>query len=210
MAALSTLALLSVTAAQTAGKYADQRRAASAAERQGNYEGELLDQNAGLADLQATDVTARGRQAEGRQRGSSRRLAGAQRAAAAAAGVDINTGSARDVLENDAQLGEFEALTIRNNAAREAWGYQVQASDYRRQADMVRAGGHADAQAMRRASVSTLLSGAGDLASIYATVPRKINRGGTIPTVTSSRPSPTSYNGGIERTGKGRGRGSSY
>lgn len=191
MAALSTMALLAMTAANTAGKFADQRRAAGAAERQGNYEGDLLDQNASLADRQGADVLARGREAEGRQRGASRRLAGAQRAAGAASGIDVNTGSARDVLEGDAQLGELEALMIRNNAAREAWGYQVQAGDYRRQSELARMSGRQDAQSLRRGSVSTLLSGAGELASIYAAAPKRISRGGTIPSVKApGRPLP--------------------
>lgn len=181
MAALSTMALLAVSAAQTAGKFADQRRAASAAERQGNYEGDLLEQNAGLADIQAQDTLARGREDEGRQRRSNRQLAGSQRAALAASGVDINSGSAQDVVDSDAALGEFDAMTIRNNAARQAWGYQVQAADYRRNAAMARAGGHETTRSLRNGSVTTLLTGAADLANLYSAAPKRISRGGSVP-----------------------------
>lgn len=187
MAALSTLALLAMSTANTVGKFADQRRAAGAAERQGNYEGDMLDLNAGLAEQSAADATARGRQAETRQRRGMRQLAGAQRAALGASGVVLDSGSALDVVQNDQALGEFDALTIRNNAAREAWGYTVQADDYRRQAGMTRAAGRDTAKSLRRGSVSTLLSGAGELANIYASAPKSITRGGGQYTASGAR-----------------------
>jgi hypothetical protein len=191
MAGLTTLALLALSAADTAGKYVDQRRGAGAAVRQGDYEGDILDQNAGLAQQQAADSLARGREAEGRQRAQGRQLAGAQRAAFAASGVEIDSGSAADVMANDHALDELDAMTIRNNAAREAWGYQVQSNDYRRQADLARMSGRETASSLRSQSVSTLLTGAGSLASIYASAPKRITRGGTIPTVPAGSVRPT-------------------
>lgn len=199
MSALSTLALLSLSAAQTAGRYGDQRRAAGAAERQGNYEGDLLDQNATMADRQAADAVARGHEGEQSTRRGMRLLSGSQRAAIGASGVMVDSGSARNVVEGDQELGELEALTIRNNAKREAWGYQVQADDYRRQGGMARTAGREKAAALRRQSTSTLLSGAGDLASIYATAPKGISRGGTVPSSRAGTPAASGYT----RTGKG-------
>lgn len=186
MAGLSVLALMAMSTASTIGGALDQRRAGAAAERQGEYEGGLLDANAGLADAGAADAIARGREAEGRQRGQIRRLAGGQRAALGGSGIDIDSGSALDVVRNDATMGELDALTIRNNARREAWGYQVQASDYRRQAELARHAGREEGKARRRQSFSTLLTGAGDLASIYASAPKRISRGGSIPSATES------------------------
>src|SRR5438309_1610954 len=115
MAALSTLALLSLSAANTAGKYADQQNAARATQAQGEFEALQLERNAGYVDAQGQDALARGRQAENVQRRGSRQLAGSQRAALAASGVNIDTGSAGDVVANDQNLGELDALTIRNN-----------------------------------------------------------------------------------------------
>jgi hypothetical protein len=43
-------------------------------------------------------------------------------------------------------LGELDALTVRTNAAREAWGYQVQAEDLRRHAQIARKEGAYAAQ----------------------------------------------------------------
>jgi hypothetical protein len=39
------------------------------------------------------------------------------------------SGTALDLLGDTAQIGEEDALTIRNNAAREAWGYRNQANE---------------------------------------------------------------------------------
>lgn len=210
MAGVTTFALLALSAAKTATTYADQRRAAGAAERQGNHEGDILDQNAHFSDLQAADVRRRGTSAELSVRRETRQLAGSQRAAMASQGIDINSGSARDVVENDQALSELDALTIRSNARRQAWGYEVQAYDQRRQADLARIGGRNQADSIRRQSVGTLLSGAGELASIYQAAPKKISRRGSVSTSPAPNPSPSSYSGGQQRTSKGRGAGSSY
>lgn len=172
MAAVSTLALLALSAATTAGKYSTQRSAASAADAEGNYTGDLLDRNAGVSDLQAADVLQRGREGELASRRGSRILHGDQRAALAASGVNIDSGSAADVQANDQALSELDALTIRNNARREAWGYQVQAADQRRQAGLARTAGKNAAQSMRRQSVGTLLAGAGELANLWSSAPK--------------------------------------
>src|SRR3989304_3955374 len=47
-------------------------------------------------------------------------------------------GAAADVQADAAFQGELDALTIRTNAAREAWGYQVQAEDLRTRATIAR------------------------------------------------------------------------
>jgi len=92
---------------------------------------ELANYNARIADVQAEDALARGRESESIQRKRTKALIGTQRARFGAQNIEINDGSALDVQADTAYLGELDALTIRNNAAREAWGYKVQAEDYR-------------------------------------------------------------------------------
>lgn len=92
---------------------------------------ELANHNARIAEIQADDALARGREAEGIHRKRTKAIIGSQRARFGAQGVEINDGSALDVQADTAYLGELDALTIRNNAAREAWGYKVQAEDNR-------------------------------------------------------------------------------
>lgn len=166
MAAL-TAALAALTIGSTVSRFASDRRDAKTAQQQGDYEAQLYGMNAGLAEEQSRDAIARGHEAELKSRSGSRQLIGSQRAALAAQGIALDSGSAVDVVENDAALGELDALTIRNNAKREAWGFQTQATQYRQQGELARTSGRNTAKALRNRSVSTLLSGAGDLFSVY-------------------------------------------
>lgn len=130
-----------------------------AAERRAkDSEAQLADYNAAVADLQAQDAVARGREQENRFRKGVNGMIGAQRAGIAAGNIDVGYGSAVDVQADAAFLGELDALQIRTNAARESWGYQVEAVDSRTRADIARreganleAAGAASAKAKRKA-----------------------------------------------------------
>lgn len=119
-----------------AGKSA--KKAGEQQQEAAESEAGLTDYNAQVADLQAGDAVARGAEEEQRFRAGVRGLVGAQRAAFAASNVDVGFGSALDVQADTAMLGELDALQIRTNAAREAWGYQVQAVDLRERARITR------------------------------------------------------------------------
>lgn len=90
--------------------------------------------NARLADQQAADALARGQSAEFNSRLRTSQLKGTQTAALAAHGVALDQGSALDVLTSTDVMGAADAATIRDNAAKEAWGDKVQAANYRSQA----------------------------------------------------------------------------
>lgn len=166
MAAL-TAALLGLSAASTITKFAGERQQATAAERQGAYEQAVYNTDAQLAEQQAADAIARGKEAETRQRQATRGLIGSQRAALAAQGIEVDSGSALDVQADTAAMGELDALTIRNNAAREAYGYKVQALNYRQQGQLAALSGKNQAAALRNESYSTLLTGAANTYGIY-------------------------------------------
>lgn len=178
--------------AGNAAKKAGQKQAdAAEAEGQAALESSesqatLADYNAQVASLQAQDAIIRGTQEENRFRTGVRALIGSQRADFAASGVDVGFGSAVDVQADAAFLGEMDALQIRTNAAREAWGFKVQAEDSRARAGIARkegknalevarlggkaavAQGNAAATASRWGAASTLLgTGASLLQSRY-------------------------------------------
>lgn len=113
-------------------------RAGQRAQEAANSQAEIQDFNAAVADLQAKDAVERGAEEESRFRTQIRSTIGTQRAAFAASNVDVNYGSAVDVQADAAFLGELDALTLRTNAAREQWGFQVQATDYRKRAEVTR------------------------------------------------------------------------
>lgn len=118
MAAL-TAALIGLTAASTAMQY-------SAAKSAGDYQQSVANVNADLDDLSAGDAIARGDKAAGAQHKKTKQLIGAQRAALGASGAAVNSGSAADLTADSKTLGALDALTIKSNAAREAFGYKVQ------------------------------------------------------------------------------------
>lgn len=99
----------------------------------GKAQAALGDYNASINEIKATDAIARGREAEDIHRLSTRKLIGSQRAAFAASGVDIGDpdSTAVNVFADTAALSEQDALTIRANAAREAWGYRAAATESR-------------------------------------------------------------------------------
>lgn len=113
----------------------------SARQQQYDFASSMYDANAGIARLQSQDALERGRLLEQRHRIDTRRLIGDQRAYMAAQGIDVNRDSALDVQADTAAMGELDALTIRNNAVREAWGYEVQGMNYANQSQLYGAAG---------------------------------------------------------------------
>lgn len=117
---------------------AAQEKAGAAAREASESQAELADYNAQVAELQATDAVDRGAESESRFRTQVRKTIGEQRAGFAGGNIDVSYGSAVDVQADAAFLGEMDALQIRTNAAREAWGFKVQAEDYRRRGEIMR------------------------------------------------------------------------
>lgn len=147
-----------------------QKDAGAAQAEVSNSQADVADFNAHVADLQATDAVERGAEAESRFRTQVRGAIGSQRNAIAGNNVDVGFGSAVDVQGDAAYLGELDALTIRTNAAREAWGYQVQAADLRKQGDIDRKAGANQIAAGEQAATAsnfqvgaTLLTGGASL-----------------------------------------------
>lgn len=105
---------------------------------QGNYQKTLYDTNARLATLQGEDAIIRGDKSANQLKTQGKQLIGSQRAALAAQGIDIGSGSALDVQTDTAALIAEDAMTIKNNAWREAWGYKVAANDATNRGNLVK------------------------------------------------------------------------
>lgn len=103
----------------------------SAQKAEGSYQKSIYDTNSKIAEIQAADALKRGETEATNLKTQTKKLIGAQRARLAAQGQDLESGDALDIQEETAGLGSIDALQIKNNAWREAWGYQVQAEDYR-------------------------------------------------------------------------------
>ena len=112
-----------------------------AARNAANYQAQVATNNASLATQQAASALQSGAAQESASRmATTRRIAGAE-AAQAANGVDVGVGSPVAVREGMAAVGDTDALMIRYNAAREAYGDQLQATSFSSQATLDKASG---------------------------------------------------------------------
>lgn len=169
MAAFSA-AMIALAAGGAALNFYGQKKAGDAAKKQGtaqqeaaNSQADLSDYNAAVEDLRADDAIARGAEEEQRFRTRVRAAIGAQRVGFAAGNIDVGIGSAVDVQADAAYLGELDALTIRTNAAREAWGYEVAGEDLRRRGQIARKEGVYFEQAGRANQSASRWQAAGSL-----------------------------------------------
>jgi hypothetical protein len=90
--------------------------------------------NARVAEVQAANARRRGEEEAMRVQRAARKIAGTQRTAYAARGLDIGYGTAGDVVDETNFFGVADAATARENAAREATGFASQASMFRTEA----------------------------------------------------------------------------
>ena len=152
-------------AAQAAGMMQQGQQAKA----QASYQAAVLRNNQILADRAAADALKRGEEAEAQHSLRVRATIGQQRAALASHGVLVDQGSALDITSDTAAQGAYDALVIRNNAAREALGYTAKGIDFGAQAGLQDAAG---ANAMRGAyfgAGTTLLTTAGTVADKWYT-----------------------------------------
>jgi hypothetical protein len=131
-----------------------------AQKKQARYQAGVERNNSQIATWQAQDATQRGQIEEQRQRLATARLRSSQRAGMAANGVELDSGSPLDVLMDTAQLGELDALTIRSNAEREAYGFRSQSGNLMAQAGLTQMAGRSAQTAGFIGAGSTLLSSA--------------------------------------------------
>lgn len=120
---------------------------------QANAQASALRRNAMFLNQSAADAKVRGLQEADISRVQTQQLIGTQRAAMAGSGGVVDTDTNALLQQDVAQLGELGALTISNNAAREAYGYEVEASENIRTAKTLKAQG-------KRAPLTSLIGGA--------------------------------------------------
>lgn len=145
------------------------------------YKQGQLQQNEMLANFQADEALRAGGVAAGNVEKKTRQIRGAQRVAAAANSVDINSGSAATLQAETAMMGAMDIVTVQNNAWREAWGLKNQATQYGQQAGMVGRSGAIQSQnslltgGLNAASYLSQIKSTGKGASTYSRQPSYLN-----------------------------------
>ena len=93
-----------------------------------DFQAQIAKNNAEIAQYNAQGATEVGRVQALNSALRTRAVVGQTKAAQAASGIDVNSGSALDVQASERMLGMLDALTIRSNAARAAYGYKAEAA----------------------------------------------------------------------------------
>lgn len=155
---------LAATVASVAVSTVGQLQAGQAARAEARYQSAVLKNNAVQAEYAARDAEARGRVEELKQRIATRRVIGRQRAVLAANGVVVDQDSALDITADTEMLGEFDALTIRDNAAREALALRQQRGQFLSEATLARMRGQQAQTAGYVGAGASFLGGLGSVA----------------------------------------------
>lgn len=166
-AALPFIAIAATGASAITGAIGAEKQA-SAEAASANYSAQVAENNNVLAQQNAKTAVAEGAVAQANQGMKTRAAVGGIKAAQAANNIDVNSGSAVDVRSSAASTGQLNALTIRSDAARTAYGYETQGISYQAQAGLDRAQAGFAKQAGNIGAVSSLLGGASSAGNMYA------------------------------------------
>lgn len=131
------------------------------------YKAQVAENNAAIATQQAQWAGEEGDQSASAAALKTRATEGGIEANQAASGIDVNTGSAVQVQDSARILGKLDALTIRSNAARQAYGYQVEATNQTAQSQLDKFAAKNDIEAGEIGAGSTILGGAATGANYY-------------------------------------------
>jgi hypothetical protein len=162
----TTLAVASIASTVIGGATTayGQIQAGKAEASMASYQSTVAKNNAIIAERMAQDALDRGKIAETNKRLETKYAIGKQRVALAANGVLVDNGSGLDLTTDTARFGELDALTIRSNAEREAFGYRTQGANYKAESDMALASGDAAKGASYMAAFGSVLGTAGSVA----------------------------------------------
>ena len=129
--------------------------------QQGRAEQKAANMQADLLEMQARDAIERGEFEAAKRRRGTKRLLGGQRALMAAQGLDLSVGTPADLQTETETIGALDALMIKTNAAREAWGFRGQAA-------MTRYEGRIRRRAANLQAFNTMLGGGASAAQTYS------------------------------------------
>lgn len=164
MGAVAALAAVAGAAVNAYGAYSADKAAAHNAA----YQSQVARNNAAIARQNVAWVAQAGEAKVAAEGMRTRAAVGAIKAAQGAGGIDVNTGSAASVRASRGEIGALDAMTIRSNAAREAYGYETAATSDIAQAGLYSAESSQASAAAPWAALGTFLSGASSVGGKYA------------------------------------------
>lgn len=122
------------------------------------YQAQVNANNSTIAQQNAQYARQAGEAQAAQKQMETAQATGGIRAAEAANGLDVNSGSALGVQTSQKLVGSNDVATIRNNALRQVYGYQTQATSFKAQSQL-------DQMQSSNAAAGGVLSGLGSLLS---------------------------------------------
>jgi len=168
ISATSVMAVsLAATAASTAVAMEGAQTQGEATANADRYQAQVAQNNSAIASQNATLAGQAGAQQVGMANQRTKAAVGAITAGEAGAGVDVAGPSAVAVQDSQKDIGMQDALQIRSNAARTAYGYETQASGFQSQAALDNMGA-ANASDVSTAMAGDAFSGIGSASNGWA------------------------------------------
>lgn len=121
-----------------------------------NYNAQVSRNNATIANQNADYAVAAGQESAATESRKNAATSGKIKATQAASGIDVNTGSAKDVQVSQRETGQLDSETVLNNAELQAYGYRSQATGFEATAGL-------ETEEAEQAPIGADLSAAGGL-----------------------------------------------
>ncbi len=142
-----------------------QVQAGQAAQASGEFNAAVARNNAQAARDAAGVEHAIGKVKSAKAQLAARQAAGLARAGGAGRGVDVNTGSILDLIEDETLAGQLASDTIKNNTARRVQALTFQSSNFDAQSGLLLAEGSNAASAANIGAFGTLATGGSKVAT---------------------------------------------
>jgi hypothetical protein len=133
-----------------------------------DYKAAVATQDAQIATKNAQYAVSAGAAQAAQQDFTNRAVLGNEKAVQGSSGLDVNSGSAVAVRSSTAALGNLSTMNIVNNAAREAYGFQIQGMNYEAQSALDSSQAQLDNSAARGAVLGGIVGAVGDLVNTGA------------------------------------------
>lgn len=95
---------------------------------------------------------------------------GTMKTAQAAHGLDVNKGSAAGARESQHDVGLFDQAIIRSNAARRAYGFEIEGAKYKAESEMYGKAAESTKKAGTLSMIGSLIGTAGSVASKWSSM----------------------------------------
>ncbi len=144
---------------------AGEKQKAAATSQMYTYQAGIADLNKRIAEGNRDYAIYAGGEAAKRYGMTSAQAGGAIKAKQGASGVDVGGGSSINVQQAQRTISDLDTATIRNNAARKAYGYELEADVAGKQEQMYTAASSNSLAAGNIAAAGSLISGVSSVSS---------------------------------------------